>query len=262
MKLSLVSLVGAASMLSWILVGVPGAVATDAPTPILVELFTSEACSSCPPADKFLETLQRQPVPGADIVVLSEHVDYWNQIGWKDPYSSHLYSERQNAYAQRFGLDGPYTPQMVVDGTSQFVGSDTSKADAAFDKAVQTTKVPLHLSSISIDASHTLHAHLESGPLDASFHLREVDVYIAVALNHAETQVTGGENTGHNLTHVAVVRSLTKVGGLKQAKPFAQDVQIKLDPKWDNNNLRLIAFLQEPHEGKVLGAASSPINAK
>jgi len=231
-------------------------------TPMLVELFTSEGCSSCPPADKFLQTLDGQPIPGAEIIVLSEHVDYWNHIGWRDPYSASFYSQRQSVYAKRFGLDSVYTPQMVVDGTSQFVGSNSGQADKAFRKALVVPKLPVHLSSISADAANTLHAHLETGTLDSSFGLREAEVYVAVALSRAESQVSAGENSGHKLTHVSVVKSLTKIGALKQGQVLTQDVRLTLEPGSDARKLRLIAFVQEPRQGRVLGAASMPVTAR
>ncbi len=231
----------------------------EARTPVFVELFTSEGCSSCPPADRLLQKLDGQPLQGAELIVLSEHVDYWNHIGWKDPYSASMYSQRQSAYARRFGLDGPYTPQMVVDGTSEFVGSDSGLADKALQKAIGVAKIGVHLSSISADASNTLHAHLETGLLEGSFGARAADVYVAVALNHAESQVSAGENSGHRLVHVAVVRGLTKIGELKQGKMLAQDVQLKLDPGSDPASLRLIAFVQEPRQGRVLGATAMQV---
>ena len=195
------------------------------------------------------------------MIVLSEHVDYWNHIGWKDPYSAHFYSERQSAYAKHFGLDSVYTPQMVVDGTSEFVGSDSGLAEKAFGKALVSPKISVHLSSIATDVSNTLHAHVETGTLEPSFGPREAELYVAIALSRAESQVSAGENAGHKLAHVSVVRSVTKVGALKRGQSYSQDVQIRPEPGSDSRNLRVIVFVQEPRQGRVLGAALSPVNA-
>src|SRR5712664_2457828 len=137
-------------------------------SPVLVELFTSEGCSSCPPADALLERLDRsQQLSGADLIVLSEHVDYWNDIGWKDPYSSHEYSERQSAYAAQFGLGTIYTPQMVVDGHFEFVGSDERRATQAIKEAAKASKARVSISFGSSDGNAT-NAHVETGPLPLS----------------------------------------------------------------------------------------------
>ena len=151
---------------------------------------------------------------------------------------------------------------MVVDGTSEFVGSNSGLADKAFRKALSVAKLPVHLTSVSADASNILHAHLETGALDASFSSREADVCVAVAVNRAESQVSAGENAGHRLVHVSVIKSLTKVGALKQGQALAQDVQLKLGPGSDSSGLRLIAFVQEARQGRVLGAASMPVNMR
>jgi len=258
-KAALVSLFGVLSVTAWMLArAADSASEVSGRTPVFVELFTSEGCSSCPPADRFLETLDRQPVAGAEMIVLSEHVDYWNHIGWKDPYSNHLYSERQSTYGKRFGLDSVYTPQMVVDGSSEFVGSNPSLADKAFAKALGVPKISVHVFLISADPSGVL-VHLDTGALEPSFGAREAEVQIAVALSRAESQVSSGENAGHRLTHVSVVRSLTKVGILKRGQSLSQDVHVNLGSASESHNLRLIAFLQEPQQGRVLGAALLPV---
>jgi hypothetical protein len=236
--------------------------AADARTPILVELFTSEGCSSCPPADRFLAKLDQQPVAGAEMIVLSEHVDYWNHIGWRDPYSARFYSDRQSAYAKRFGLESVYTPEMVVDGSSEFVGSDSGLADKSFAKALGNPKVPIHLSSLSIKGGDNLSTHVETGKLDPSFGVSTAEVYLAVAWSRAESQVSAGENAGKKLAHVSVVRRLTKIGDLKQGQAWAQDIQFKLPPSSDPRNLRVIAFVQEPRQGRVIGAAVLMTDAK
>ena len=256
--LSLVVLSVTASMLVW---GSNTVSEARGRTPVLVELFTSEACSSCPPADRFLEKLDHQPVAGAEMIVLSEHVDYWNHIDWKDPYSAHLYSERQSAYGKRFGLDSVYTPQMVVDGSSEFVGSNTALADKTFAKALGVPKISVHLSLISMDPSSGVNIHLDTGSLEPSLGAREAEVYIAVALSRAESQVSSGENAGHRLAHVSVVRRLTKVGVLKPSQALSQDVHLNPEGVSDFHNLRLIAFVQEPQPGRVLGAALLPVSA-
>ena len=227
-----------------------------AATPVLVELFTSEGCSSCPPADRLLQYLDRsQPVAGAELIVLSEHVDYWNHIGWADPYSSRFFSDRQSAYSDRFRLGSVYTPQMVVDGTTEFVGSDSRLASQACEKARRVEKIPVRISAISLENPNTVRAHVETDPLPESSKARKADIYIVVGLNHAESQVLRGENEGRRLTHVAVVQSLTKIGSVEKGKSFAQEVRIKLAPRTDAANLRVIVFVQESGPGPVLGAA-------
>ena len=233
--------------------------APASPAGILVELFTSEGCSSCPPADALLQQLERwQPVAGAQLIVLSEHVDYWNHDGWTDPYSSHFFTERQNAYSDHFKLATVYTPQMVVDGNREFLGSDGRLALQACQKAAGVRKIPVRISLIpggTQQNSDKLLAHVEADALAESSNLKQADIYVVVALNSAESQVKGGENQGRRLSHVAVVQSLAKIGSVKKGKGFAQDVSLKLEPHTDAGRVRVIAFMQESGQGQVLGAA-------
>jgi hypothetical protein len=223
--------------------------------PILVELFTSEGCSSCPPADALLEKLDAsQPVAGAQLIVLSEHVDYWDHDGWKDPNSSPAITERQLAYVHALGLPNAYTPQIIVDGTSELPANDAQKIGKIFQEASAAPKVEVRLDEVSVDAANpgTLRAHVEA---DGDPGKHNADVYVAVALDRVESQVLHGENGGRHLTHVAVVQQITKIGKLSKGKNFDEAVQLKLKSGTDPKNIRIVAFVQEPGPGRLLGAA-------
>jgi hypothetical protein len=224
-------------------------------TPILVELFTSEGCSSCPAADTLLERMDTsQPIPGAQLIVLSEHVDYWNHDGWKDPYSSSLLTDRQSAYVRALGLNSPYTPQIIIDGASEWRGGGPLKVSEILQRAAVAPKLTVRLDSVSVDANTptVLKARIEVRG-DSAKH--NADIFAVIALDHAESQVLHGENGGRHLTHVAVVQELTKVGRLEKGKSFNQEVQLKLKTGTDPKNIRFIAFVQESGLGHVLGAA-------
>jgi hypothetical protein len=220
----------------------------------LIELFTSEGCSSCPPADALLQKLDTaQPVPGAQLIVLSEHVDYWNHDGWKDPYSSALWSDRQSAYAQVLRVSDVYTPQLLVDGTAELRLANPQQMGQTLQKAAAGVTVPVRIQSVSVNGNPAvLRAHIEA---DGKSEKRKADVYVAIALNHAESQVLHGENSGRHLTHVSVLQNLKKIGNVEPGKSAAEDVEFKLKSGTDLANLRIIAFVQEPGPGKVLGAA-------
>ncbi len=223
--------------------------------PVLVELFTSEGCSSCPPADALLEKMDSSPsVGGAQLIVLSEHVDYWDHDGWKDPNSSVALTERQAAYVHSLGLKEPYTPQIIVDGTSEVRANNPQQFGKVFQEAAATPKVPVRIGEVTVDAGNPaiLHTRVDA---DGSSDNHNADVYVAVALDRVESQVLHGENGGRHLTHVAVVVQITKVGKLPKGKTFGETVQLKLKPGTDPKNLRIVAFVQESGPGRLLGAA-------
>lgn len=228
---------------------------SQASVPVLVELFTSEGCSSCPPADVLLQRLDdNQPIPGTQLIVLSEHVTYWDQEGWKDPNSSSAFTYRQTMYEGSLGVREPYTPQFVIDGSQSVSLEKLKNLEDALNKAKGRAKIPVRISNVTVDPSDpaTLRAHIET---DTNSGKHNADVYLAVALNHVESQVLRGENGGKHLIHVAVVQQLNKVGKLPKGKSFAQDVQVKLKLDEDLKSIRLVAFAQEPGQGKLLGAS-------
>jgi hypothetical protein len=223
-------------------------------TPVLIELFTSEGCSDCPPADALLEKLDTsQPVPNAEAVVLSEHVNYWDDGGWRDPYSLQDVTTRQGDYASRLRLDGPYTPQMVIDGQNEFVGSDGHRAVRVIENAAQVQKVPVSLSAIQLEGEDTLAVHVESSPLGSS---KSADVFLALADDSDQSNVRRGENAGRVLTHVAVVRSLAKVGTIDHGGAFSKDLKVST-ANTNHRDLRIVAFIQETGDGRVWGVGAA-----
>lgn len=217
--------------------------------PVLVELFTSEGCSDCPPADALLAMLDKtQYIPGAEAIVLSEHVTYFNEGGWRDPFSSEAMTQRQQAYEQQFQLSDLYTPQMVVDGTEQFVGNDAGKLDRAVATAAMTPKLDVEIANLQREAD---------GAIDFSVHApggAKASVIAAVALNAATSQVRRGENAGHTLHHVAVARFIKNFGSSavdgRALRLAGGDLA---DAKKSGASLRLVVFLVNAN-GRVMGA--------
>ena len=229
--------------------------ASPAAVPVVIELFTSEGCSSCPPADGILQRLDEfQPIPGAQLIVLSEHVTYWDQDGWKDPNSSPVFTDRQNAYEPLLKEKEPFTPQFVIDGAHEVLINKVQEMEAIINQEKSSPKVGVRVGEIAIDQGNPgqVKTHVEA---DANSGKKNADVFVAVALDHVESQVLRGENGGKHLIHVAVVQDLTKVGKLPKGKSFAQDVTLKLKPGVDPKNVRVIAFVQESGPGVLLGAA-------
>jgi hypothetical protein len=182
-------------------------------------------------------------------------VDYWDHDGWKDAYSSSAFTSRQEEYARRFRLNSAYTPQLVVDGSAQVVGSDSGAADRAIDNARGRAKVPVRMSSVALADPKTVRVHLSVDALPGDFKERTADILVAVALDHAESHVAAGENSGRDLHHVAVAESISKVGSVGKGKNFDRDVTVKVTGAVGLEDLRLIAFVQGGDGGDVVGAS-------
>jgi hypothetical protein len=233
-------------------------VPADAPTPVLVELFTSEGCSDCPPADAFLATLdQSQPVTGAEVIALSEHVDYWDSDAWRDPYSSHDLTERQQDYAERFGLDSPYTPQMVVDGREQFVGSDESTAFADIGKEAAIAKTPIQLSQIRVMGETHVAMHIDIHPDAALLPTFSGDIWLALADEKDQSSVKAGENGGRVLYHVAVVRHFVRMGDVYHSAYSSGGAYYTGNANL--RGLRIIAFVQQGTAGKIIAIGTAQL---
>ncbi|GAB3577320.1 DUF1223 domain-containing protein [Hymenobacter daeguensis] len=245
----------------WLALPLAGSLATFAPprpavslpvrVPVVVELFTSEGCSSCPAADAALRELEAaQSVPGVEVIALGEHVDYWNRLGWKDGFSSAAYTERQRQYATGFGT-GSYTPQAVVNGRYELVGSRTGELAQAVAKAAKTPQAAVSVSA-SEGATQVRVASVPAGTAAA-------EVVLAITESGLASQVGRGENAGRLLRHAAVVRQLIPLGKIGADGTFAASTRVPLNAAWKRPNLRAVVLVQEVASRRIVGVAAAAL---
>jgi hypothetical protein len=254
-----------ASVCAVLALGFPGIPADDtaqaeplAAVPVLVELFTSEGCSSCPPADRLLsELLAEQPVPGVRIIALGEHVDYWNELGWPDRFASESFTARQAGYrSAAFPASPIYTPQVVVDGSLQCVGSDAAAVRRAIVRAARAAKTPVEVALRRSASAVAVTAGIPAAAvLDAP-----AELLLAVIENRLATQVARGENKGRFLEHDAVVRRLERLARLEPGDSGVSfEKNFPIDEGWKTADLEVVAIVQDAETRRVLGAAAVPL---
>jgi hypothetical protein len=220
----------------------------------LVELFTSEGCSSCPPADELLGQLAAAGiVEDTPVVALELHVDYWNHLGWRDPFSDAAYSARQDAYVRLLGLRGPYTPQLVVDGHIDVLGSSASRARAAILTAGEGQRARVQLQLDRLRDTLRVGVSERSG--------QRVVLYVALTERGLKTQVPRGENAGRTLSHGPVVRWLQGVAR-GDAGSLRAEVPLRVAKGWRRDALSAVAFVQDEKTGHIHGAAELSLAPK
>lgn len=236
----------------------PAAADGSAPVPVIVELYTSEGCSDCPPADRVLTDLETgQPVPGVEVIALGEHVDYWNYLGWTDRFSSAALTRRQKDYqATVFAPTPVYTPQLVIDGRLQCIGSDLSDVRRQIRRAAEAAKADVRLAATRPRAGGTsvsVDVVLPDGvTLDGP-----ADILVAVVEDGLVTEVPRGENRGRTLEHNAVVRHLEAVGDVPARKSTVSvTAPVAVAEGWNPERLSIVAFVQERDSRRIVGAAS------
>jgi len=218
--------------------------------PVLVELFTSEGCSDCPPADALLAKLDaNQFVPGAQAIVLSEHVTYWDTQGWRDPFSLDAVTARQRTFSQNLGLSDVYTPQMVVDGTEQFVGNDAAALIRAVARAAGRPKQEITIENAQwADGTVSFSVRAAASP--------ETKMIVALAENETHSEVLRGENAGRTLYHVAVVPVIKEFGSNSaDGRPLRLSTAEIAGTDKTAGPLRLVVFLVGRSNDRVVGVA-------
>jgi hypothetical protein len=220
-------------------------------SPVIVELFTSQGCSSCPSADRLLSKLGKDP----RVIPLAFHVDYWNYIGWRDPFSSKAWSQRQEGYARAFRSNRIYTPQLVVSGRSQVVGSDESGVRRQIAEALAAE--PAGRVTVSAQPSPDGRLKIKAGAKLVRAADGPLDLWVAVYETGLTTQVGAGENASRTLANDFVVRRLEKALTLPGTAGSAdtREVVLGVDKRWNRDRLGVAAFLQDPKTMAIQGAA-------
>jgi hypothetical protein len=227
------------------------------PRTVVVELFTSQGCSSCPPADELLSRLGREQIRGVRIIPLAFHVDYWNSLGWADPFSSSLWSARQRDYARALHSDQVYTPQLVMNGTEQMVGSDERRVRQQVESDLsRPDQGSVSFDRVTSDGS-AIRADLH-GRLERALAGRDTKVIVALYENNTSTAVGRGENSGRRLVNDYIVRSLVSAfpRNVSNAGSTRGSVVIPLRPEWKRDNLGLVAFVQDSRSLSIYAAAA------
>lgn len=236
----------------------PGKVDPSA-VPVLVELFTSEGCSSCPPADQVLAKLEReQSVTGARVVPLGLHVDYWDRLGWADPFASTKISERQRGYAVRLG-NGSYTPQAVIDGRTETVGSRKGAVESMIAEAAKRPHAAIAIDVTKRDeqvGAYELTLRVGALPPDAA---TDAELVATLTQNGARIAVARGENSGSTLEHTAIARELVVVAPAPREGIPTKTTTLKAPVGIAARDLRVVAFVQERGSRRVLGTATKDL---
>jgi len=216
----------------------------------VIELFTSEGCSSCPPADAVIAKVEKESTD-KPVYILAFHVDYWNRLGWKDVFSSAAYSARQGQYARWLNLSSVYTPQVVVNGRTEFVGSEEGTLRNAINNYLaKSAGAQIELSSVKINPNKAEVQYQTQGKTANSVLL------LAIVQKTATTNVQRGENEGRTLSHVQIVRGIESVS-LKSDKGSAS---IELPKGFDGHGSEIIAFVQNTSNGEITGATKAAVN--
>ena len=215
-----------------------------ASSPVVVELFTSQGCSSCPPADALLGELAQRP----DVVALAFHVDYWDYIGWKDPFASSAMTARQRQYAGALGLRMIYTPQMVVDGRIDVVGSHRSEVQTAIETSAAKPKLAVRIEADGRGGHRAL--------IPAGDSREDATIWLAVLDREQETRVARGENGGRTLKEFNIVREWRQIGTWTGSA-----VTLPLEAAAGEDRNACAVIVQSGSTGPVLGAALLKLGA-